>query len=62
MDWKDCSMIKSTDYSFRGPTQVQFPAPAWQLTTVCNSTTRGDDIHAGKTYAHKINNNFKKIK
>jgi hypothetical protein len=34
-------------------TQVQFPAPTWQITTVCSSSSRGSDtltdIHAAKT-------------
>ena len=38
-------------------TQVQFPAPTWMLTTVCNSISRKSkhpriNIHAGKTPVH----------
>jgi hypothetical protein len=39
-------------------TWVQFPAPTWQLTTVCNSSSRGPDTlrHTciQNTNAHKI--------
>lgn len=35
---------------------VQFPIPTWQLTTVCNSSSRGSDaltvLHAGRIPMH----------
>jgi hypothetical protein len=34
--WRDHSAVKITGCFSR--TQVQFPAPTWQLTTVCNSS------------------------
>jgi hypothetical protein len=30
----------------------QFPAPTWQLPTLYNSSSRGSDIHVGKTPIH----------
>jgi hypothetical protein len=35
---------------------VQFPAPTWQLTTICHSSSRGSDTLRSRqnTNAHKI--------
>jgi hypothetical protein len=38
--WRDGSAVKSSGFSLRGPV---FPAPLWQLTTVCNSSSVGSD-------------------
>ena len=61
LGWRDGSAVKSTSCSSRGPGQVQFPAPTWQLTTLCNSSSRVSDIltqsHVQNTIAHKIQMN-----
>lgn len=58
--WRDGSAVESTWMLFQR-TWVQFLAPTWQLTTVCNSSLRGSgtltqiSTHIN-TNAHKINN------
>jgi hypothetical protein len=43
--WWDVSTAKSTGCFQR--TQVQFPAPKWRLTNVCNSCPRGLEPSSG---------------
>lgn len=53
-----CSVVKSSCCLSRGP-EVQYLAPIWQLTTTCNSRSRGSDalsglcghLHKSGTYA-----------
>jgi hypothetical protein len=39
------------------PTGIQFPAPTWQLTTACNSSSRGSGT---LTETYRQNNNAEK--
>ena len=39
--WRVGSVVKSTGCSYRG---AGFPVPAWQLTTIPNSSSRGSDV------------------
>ena len=31
-------------------TWLQLPGSTWQLTTICNSSTRGSDLYVDQTY------------
>lgn len=38
--WRDVSVVKNIFFFLVQRTWVQFPAPAWQFTAACNSTSR----------------------